>query len=460
MKFRTVSRLLAALLLLTLLTSCGAKSPSTGSDQSPQPSSKQDTPREPETVAGTIQTEQQIEAPANAVPELAAWSRHMATANKVITKSEKSVKYNVPTGLEVIEPYIEMLQANGFTLVDEYNFSYKKTFRSWAFTFDAVPDAETVNMQYNDTPCHVCIWMSEDHDEYHIDISPTLQFFDTGLRMDGGMESEIIAGPSAGAGLLRMPDGSYQTSDGRLSASVGTATVIRDGESYTCSARWEVDGGDERLWVENYYRNEGFLMEVPEHSLMEGDILQMAQFLRERYYVNEKARFASYNWHTPLFVIAYDGVWSGPVLNGTDFKAVTVRLMYYQPGGEAVYYVYALLNHKEPAEVEALVAVDMSVGSGGFADATRLSVGDSFTLSYPEEVFGSNYHVYEWAVTDGMGNVTIEASGSKCRIHAVSKGIATVTVTYSYTEEEPDVLTGIMRDVQKSRSQSYHFIIE
>ena len=202
-------------------------------------------------------------------------------------------------------------------------------------------------------------------------------------------------------------------------------------------------------------------MEVPKNSLMDGDILQIKNFLRERYYTTEKESLTSYNWHTPFFAIAYDGQWKGPVLNGDDFKALTVRLMYYEPGGDAVYYVYAELQDKEPNVVEALVAVDMSASSGGsFENATRLSVGDTFTLNYSDEVFGSNYHVYEWAVTDGEGNVVIEWTGSRCCVKAVEKGIATITVTYSYTEEEPDVLTGIMRDAQKTRSRSYNIIIE
>ena len=418
-------------------------------------------PKEPELVSEAIQVEKEIEAPKNAVPELAAWSQLTAFSDEVITQSDKTAKYDLLGGVEIIEEYIAMLEENGFTLVDEYYFSYKETFRSFALVSNAVPDAELIKMQYEDTDCHVTIWMAEDEDEYTINISPSLQFFDTGVRRGGTKADEVVAGPSAGAALLRVAEGSYQTDDGRLSAAVGTAMVIRDGVSYTCDARWEVEGEDERLWVEDYYRNEGFFMEVPKNSLMAGDILQIKNFVRERYYTTEKSSLTAYNWHTPFFAIAYDGQWKGPELNSTDFKELTVRLMYYEPGGDAVYYVYAELKDKEPAVVEALVAVDMSVGSGGnFADAVRLSVGDTMTLNYSGEVFGSDYHVYDWAVTDGAGNVSIESSGSSCRVQAVEKGFATVTVTYSYTEEEPDVLTGIIRDAHKSRSQSYNFIIE
>lgn len=416
--------------------------------------------RQPELVTGEIRVDIDRQVPKYAVPELDAWSGGIARRDRMIAKTETFVNYDVST--EVVEEYVRMLQANGFTLVDEYYFSYRDTFRAWALTCDAVPDAETIKMQYEDTACHVSIWTADaDNKRYRIDISPSLQFCDTGLRMDGTVAQLTISGPSAGAGLLRMPDGSYQTTDGRLSAFVGTAAVIRDGQSYTCDARWEAENGDERLWVENYYRNEGFLFEVPQNSLMEGDLLQIDDVMRERYYVTEKGRFAGYNWHTPLFAIAYDGIWKGPELHSTDFEAVTIRLMYYQSGGEAVYYVYAKLKNSQPGEVEALAVVDMSVGSGGsFGDAMRLAVGDIITLNYAGEEFGAHYHVYEWTITDGAGNVTIETSGKSCRVTALSKGIATITVTYRYGVDEPNVLTGNPTPTEKSKTQSYNIIIE
>ena len=414
---------------------------------------------EPELVAGPISVENKIEVPQNAVPELSAWSGGAATVDRVITKSDKLANYEVSA--EVLAEYVQMLQETGFELVDEYYFSYGDTFQAWAFNCLALPEAETIEMQYDeDTRCHVCIWTSDD-DEYRIDISPAFQFFDTGLRRGGAVTRETISGPSAGAGLYRMPDGSYQTSDGRLSTAVGNAMVIRDGATYTCGARWLVEDEDERLWVEDYYRNEGFFMEVPKSSLMEGDVLLMSDFVRERYYETDKESLESYNWHTPMFALAYDGIWKGPELNGRDFQALTVRVMYYQSGGEAVYYVYARTTSAEPGEVEALVAVDMSAGSGGnFGNATRLSVGDSFSLNYSGEVFGANYHVYEWTVTDGEGNVRIEGTGSKCRVEALEKGVATVKVTYEYGVDEPDILTGIVGPASKSKTQSYNFIIE
>lgn len=433
-----------------------------GKEPEPAPVTPKPSPvtPEPELVAGKITVNNAIEVPDNAVPELGVWSNGAARSDRLVTRSESIVKYDVSTS--VVKEYVQALQANGFTLVDEYYFSYKgKTFQSWGLTCNSLPDAQTIKMQYEDTPCHVTIWMADDDNEYTVSVSPSLQMCDTGLRRGGAVVKETVAGPSAGAGLLRLGDGSYQTTDGRLTAAVGNAMVIRDGKTYTCDARWEVEKEDERLWVEDYYRNEGFLFEVPKSSLMEGDVLLASDLMRERYYTTEKDSLDGFNWHTPLFALAYNGMWKGPELNGTDYEALTVRVMYYQKGGDAVYYVYAKLNYTEPSEVEALVAVNMSAGSGGnFNNATRVKVGDTVTLNYSQQEFGSHYDVYEWSVTDGTGNVSIDGVGDHCEVTARSKGVATVTVTYQYGVTEPDVLTGIPRSTSKSKTQSYNFIIE
>ncbi len=423
-------------------------------------SNTETTPTQPVLVADEIAQTVEISVPGNAVPDLRHWSEGAAEPDRLVDKTTTCCNYEVDDHA-VIEEYIAMLQSNGFTLVDEYYFSYKDTFMSWGFTCDTAPDAEMIEMQFEGTPCHVSIY-SADEGEYRIDISPDLQLCDTGIRRSGAAEQNSIAGPSACAGLLRMPDGSYQTTDGRLSAAVGTAMVIRDGTVYTCDVRHEDDEGDERLWAENYYRNEGFLVETPSNYIMEGDIFQIPDFERERYYTNEKDSLDGFNWHTPLFALAYDGQWKGPQLSGSDFSALTVRVMLYEKGGEAVYYVYARLKSAEPSEVEALCAVDTGIGQmSAFDNAARLSVGDTITINYSgSEAFGSAYHVYEWEITEGAANVSIDSVGSKCTVTALQKGVASVTVTYEYTVEEPDVLTGYIRDEGKSKRETYNIIIE
>lgn len=477
-RFRLLA-LLMVLLLLSPLTACDAPlpppptgdAPGTSATQSPETTQTLTTqppetappatvPPEPVTVVAPVVLENPS-IPSNAVPDLRYWADGKATVDGPIHEDEEysCCKYQVDDALA--KQYVAMLRENGFTLVDEYEFSYKgKTFVSWGLTCDKFPKADTIKLQYEDTPCHVSIWSSK-KGTYRVDISPDLKFLDTGLRWDGSVADLTPQGPSVGTGLLLMPDGSYQTTDGRLRAFTGTANVIRNGKTYTCDARHQIESGKERLWLDDYYRNEGIFVEMPESYVMEGDIFQAGDFERERYWADDKESLTHYNWGGPFFSLLYDGKWKGPTLNDSDFEVLTLRVLYYEDGGDAVYYIYARLPGCEPEEVEALCAVYTGDDdSGGFGDATRLAVGQSVTLTYTNTEFGTDYNVFEWEVIEGQGNVTIDFTGNRCTVTAADPGVAVVKVTYSYTTIEPDVLTGIDRTVHRSRSKTYNFIIE
>lgn len=417
-------------------------------------------PKEPQLVAREIDTEITIEALPNAVPELRAWSDGAATSSDIPTKYEKNIIYTVSESIMLT--YIHFLQDNGFTLVDEYYFSYGgNTYQEWAFTCDTMPEAESITMWNKSTSCHVSICMNNRENEYSIEISPSLQFYDTGLRQNGTVVNKTLSGLSAGAGLQRMPDGSYQTTDGRLSADVGTAMVIRDGQTDHCDARWEAGEDYERLWVEGYCRNEAIFINVPKDSLMEGDILLANDFLQKHYAATQKEDLDGFIWDTPTFALSYNGICKGPQLNEDDYESLTVRMMYYQKGGHAVYYIHAKLRNADPGEVEALVAVDMAHSSAGsFESATRIKVGETISLTYTEKEYNTHYDVYEWTITDGTSNVSIHGVGNNCQVTALSKGVATVTVTYRYSVDEPHILTGNSIATAKSKSQSYQFVIE
>ena len=416
--------------------------------------------KEPQLVAGEIHTEIAGEAPQNAVPELQAWSGGVAIADDMPTQGVKQITYTVSES--VMMEYIRFLQDNGFTLVDEHEFSYRgETFQEWAFTYDAKPDAEFITMWNKSTSCHITISMNNRENEYSMEISPSLRFYDTGLRQNGEMVHKTLSGLSAGAGLQRMPDGSYQTTDGRLSADVGTAMVIRDGQTEHCDARWESGEDYERLWVEGYYRNEAIFLNVPKNSLMEGDILLTDDFLHEYYEADQKDELDWYTWHTPTFALSYNGICKGPQLNENTYESLTMRLLYYQKGGHAVYYIHAKLRDAEPGEVEALVAVDMAHSSAqSFENATRIKVGETISLTYTDKEHNTHYDVYEWTITDGAGNVSIHGMENNCQVTALSKGVATVTVNYRYSVDEPHYLTGNPIATAKSKSQSYQFVIE
>ena len=360
----------------------------------------------------------------------------------------------------MVAEFIDMLQTIGFTLVDSYTISGNgDTLASWGFTCDAMPHAATHELIFTDAPCHLSIWTSDD-DEYRMDVSPDLHVGDTGARRGGSRADLTPQGLSAGAGLILLPDGSYQTSDGRLTAAVGTAAVLRDGQSYTAQASLITEDDKESLWVEDYYRNEGFYFESPESYLMTNDLFQHADLSRERSYDTDKDSQDAYNWGGCYFSLCHNGQWLTPLFNEKTYDSLTVRVMYNEKGGDRVYYVYARFLRGEPTEVEALVAVSADNRTGALDQARYLTVGETASIKCDWNEFGSKYHVYEWSVAEGSSNVVLDPGHNTCEVSAIRPGVAVVTVKYQYTQEGRDVLLNTPTDVPKSKTQEYVFVIQ
>ena len=222
---------------------------------------------------------------ANALPDLLYWSNGGASYDGEPVPKDTYQIYKYRSSMDVVKDYVAMLCENGYTLVDQYSI---KDLHSWGFVSDTV-EAPTTKMMYTDTPCHFSIWTNGEK-KFRTDVPYEFDVCDTGTRRGGGGADLAPQGPSAAAGLIRLPDGSYQTTDGRLTASVGSAAVIRDGRPLTCSANLIMrdDDGSDRLWVEDYYRNEGFYFESPRSYLMQGDLFQMSDLSRERAYSTAK----------------------------------------------------------------------------------------------------------------------------------------------------------------------------
>ena len=412
---------------------------------------------EPVTVAGELDFSGYNSVPENALPDLLYWANGAAEYEDEPTTSDGKQVYEYRTSQPVVEEYIEMLCQNGYTLVDSYTIG---DLYSWGLMSDTV-DAVTQPLIFTDNPCHVAIWTNGGR-TFRVDVPFELEVCDTGTRRGGEARDLAPEGPSASVGLLRLPDGSYQTSDGRLTAAVGTAAVLRDGQPYSCEASLIIDGEREieSLWIENYYRNEGIYFESPEAYLMADDVFRMSDLSRERIYDTDKDSQDAYNWGGCYVSVCHNGEWITPTWNGTDYEALTVRVMYDDKGGDRVYYIYARFSRGEPTEVEALCAVSSGSKTGSFSDARYLQVGETTTIHYEWEEFGSMYHVYEWEVIEGGNNVVLDGPDNDCRVTAVRPGVAVVKMSYSYTREEPDVLTGAPRDVGHTRTEEYVFVIE
>ena len=414
-----------------------------------------------ELVTEEIDVATAVQPPKNAFQDFASWGQG-AVVSEDAEQSDSDTQYlDYQASQETVDAYIEMLLQNGFTLVDDYFFQYQSApFASWALNCDYVPDAGKVDMQYqSSTTCHLCISTYEG--DYTFEYSSDLTQYDFGLRKDGSVEETSVNGPSAGAGLYRTADGIYTTTDGRLSASMNKATIIRDGKNSVCTARSEIKNGREWVWVEDYYRNEAICFGVLQDYTMAGDLYQLQDLKREKYFNDDKDVYF-YKWgDQPIFEMTVDGDFTGPLVTAKNkFEEVTVRVMYYEEGEEAVYYIYAKTNGT-PSEIEVLCAVGLNVeeAENDAENAIVLSVGETHTLTYYANVFGALSEVYSWSISGGDG-IYADGTGSYCKVTAMKKGTGKVTVTCRYTVSAADILTGNPTTEQRTKSKTWYFKVE
>ena len=412
-------------------------------------------------VAPEIDVATAVQPPKNAFQDFATWAMG-AVVSADAEQSDSSVQYlDYQASQATVDAYIEMLLQNGFTLVDEYFFQYQSDpFASWALNCDYVPDAGKVEMQYeSSTTCHLCI--STYKGDYTFNYSSDLTQYDLGFRKDGSVEKVIVNGPSAGAGLYRSADGVYTTTDGRLSASMNKATIIRDGKKDVCTAKSEIKNGREWIWVEDYYRNEAICFGVLQDYTMAGDLYQYQDLKREKYYNDDKDVYY-YKWgDQPIFEMTVDNKFTGPLVTSkNEFEEVTVRVMHYEEGVEAVYYIYAKTKGT-PSEIEVLCAVGLNVeeAENDAENAIVLSVGETYTITYNPSTFGALSEVYSWSISGGDG-IYADGTGRSCKVTAMKKGTGKVTATCIYTVKAADILTGNPTTEQRSTSKTWYFRVE
>lgn len=145
-------------------------------------------------------------------------------------------------------------------------------------------------------------------------------------------------------------------------------------------------------------------------------------------------------------------------------NACTLRVLRWDEEECVVYLSMDLIYELEPMIVEALVAVPAygSLQEDTFKEeeAITLKAGETYDLKYiGPYVFMPNYETYEWKLVSGQG-AAITGYGDTCTVTAVSPGQIIIKCVYSYGEDEPDVLTGIMRNENHTRSKLYYINIE
>ncbi len=460
---KIVCMILCLAMLGCMLTGCKPNRPDGTDSSSGSAPVTESTPKEPVLVAEAIGLDVDL-APENdgwVIPDLQFWSRGKLGAQTPKVHSGQSVvrwRAN-EEDLSLMQAYIDLLiNEFGYEMVDSSDADYGSS-RFWSVGLKntRVKTEHPVDIQYlDDGACDICIYGTDKGNEGQMYFTAELSYADTGHRYDG-FEARSLCGQSAAAALWRNPDGSYSTGDGRLSARVGEAMVIRDGEPYTAVVRYNGEGDKEKLWVENFYRNESLYFVYPDRYLLAGDVLDFYGMMWDCDGRDDDSG-ENYRKDKPWVSLYHGDAWYAPA-TGEDniFKSLTMRVLYADEGGEAVYY-FAFALSSDPREIEMLIVTDAR-GSQAAENIVRLTPGESAALHIHPGVFDTSYEVYDWTVKSASDAVEIQASGGDCTVTALKNGSATVTGTVSFGVEEADVLTGNPRKVQKSRSMTWTVIV-
>lgn len=290
----------------------------------------------------------------------------------------------------LITDYVNTLCATGnFRLADSYYSEMKSTFFSYAlqYTGSAKVSSDKPEMNFKDDVYgDVTIYgvLARSKCEGYIYIVKGLEFDDLGLRADGTQVSTESAGQSLASDLIRLSDGSYETSDGRFQVKAGQAMVYRDGNAYTTDATLlrNKDENREELQIYNFYRNDSILLTVPYNSVLTGDAFNRraiglntdSNFDK---YMNSMESFLGWTFSNSILGVCHDGDYLLCYQDDkNDFEDAAVHVLYWDTDRqEAVFYIYASFD-TAPYEYEAVAAVRMEdakkSGSSGSSDVNNL----------------------------------------------------------------------------------------
>ena len=416
-------------------------------------------------------------AESNLVQDLYSYARTEMSFDTAEINSDGQWRRTFKGNLEAIQAavssFITTLTSGGwnFTLNHEHQFEYKRYMNysvTLTYTGTAAIAAGTVQQMFDDAYYgDLMIYYAGEGSTKTglIVVASGLQVEDLGLRSDGSIVDVESVGPSAGAGLTENADGTFSTTDGRLTATLGQATVLRDGTKYYTSdavLNRRKNKGREEILIENYYRNEGIAIAFPYNILMTGDSYGPKTLGETTFKDNggvDKMSDYFTKTYTYLFGICHNGnyLWCHPDPT-EEIQDVLVRVLKWDTDQNiGVFYIGCRMK-SAPTCVECLAALRLNeaVSYDGDAERVTMQTGDTRTFSFTATEYRPSYETYAWEILEG--SALIEMSGvnlQDCRVKAIRDGQARIKVTYTYGDTEPDVLTGIPRHVQKNKSQEF-----
>lgn len=283
---------------------------------------------------------------------------------------------------EDMKDYVELLCGGDFnlTLADSYYKSYPSSristggeFCEWLidYTGGGSVTGTTESTYLDGKRANVAVYGSSDRAggavTFHLFIPGEMDQVDLGLRHSGGNVSVGTGdGTSATAGLYRLADGSFQTTDARLTAKLGEAAVLRDGKE--CSAPTEFVRKAEtwELWVRDFHNSELLYLSLP-RGIAAGGTYTMQDILKTAWWKSNRSMsslddadgFGGYRWGLCLGAGHGRDYILPTYLDNNQFENIVVRVLHWEEDKEAVFYLYAAFK-SSPKVVEALCAVDLT----------------------------------------------------------------------------------------------------
>jgi len=466
---RAAGRMLAVLLCLSL-TACGGGSSLSGSDTPGRD--------EPVFIAPALSTAAvEPERSVKAFQDIASF-----LARRIDTWEEtfRCVELTEEDRTAVLE-YVDLLiREFDYEIVGSYHFDpaaedpFGGNFLSgwWEICLGltSVDTGREEHGRQTDVPCDIDLYGKKG--ELHLRFTDLFHTEDYGYRHSAhtGDRFRELAGQRAAEGFL-LENGRYRNEgDGVLSVEAGTygedgsgeAVILLNGEELLYSSEAyvgiemysELPRDNFRFLIWDFLpdaADECLEVTVP-LTLTGGEVFTLSDGLGR-------------HGDSPVWVACAPGdgdtMYSSAAPSArTGIDACTVRILQWD-GNECVAYIAVEGTYElEPVKLEALVAVPDYERRYEDAfredEAVELKVGDTLELEYEgSRILRPNYETFEWRITSGQG-AAIDGSGDECTVTAVSPGEIIVKCVYSYGKDEPDVLTGALRNENHTRTKLYY----
>ncbi|MBE6114498.1 MAG: hypothetical protein E7191_05395 [Erysipelotrichaceae bacterium] len=377
---------------------------------------------------------------------------------------------------KAIIEYIDLLiHTFDYEIVDTYHFDptasdpFNGTFLNGTWEvclgLSSVDTGRETEGRLYDTPCDIDLYSKKG--ELKVWFTDLFHTEDYGYRCstcEGDRFTEVF-GQRVFDEFYMKEDRYYNSSDGALSVAAFThgeaAILVNNEESlYTTDA---VLGKE--VYVD--YENDDYLIIVKEFldgvederiritipmTLQGGEVFTLSDALGNR---GDSPIDVIYDPGEGSIIRSYEDPTARAAMN-----AFTLRVLKYDDVECVFYFAMDIVSELEPITIEGLVAVPMygTITGNEFKkeEAITLKVGKSMKLEFDAPyVFMPNYETYEWKITSGQG-VSINGNGDTSTVTAVSPGQVVIKCVYSYGTDEADVLTGIPRNEDHTKTKLYY----